>query len=110
MIVRHEDLIEKFEPTLRQIESKLALQMRHQKPRDIRQRMLPTDQPSKDLYDPRPFRKKQFLWELGPDVFKWVDRSIDWDVAASFGYKRLNLDLWHPMEASETPILCSHGG
>lgn len=92
-IVRHEDLLEDPVCELHRIASKLALSL---SPSKVVVPALEVQAPQWDadplMFGDEPFnralyRKKKYEDQLSPALWEIVERTIDWDLAAQFGYR-----------------------
>jgi hypothetical protein len=93
-VVRHEDLLEDFEETMRRIGRDLQLPP-VQEFGNIEHKLTPRDTISEEKFKAHLYRNRHFIWRLGRELVKVVDTNIDWDFAGELGYHRLNLkELW----------------
>jgi hypothetical protein len=96
LIIRYEKLLEEPVAALSLLERKFGLLRSGPEPVVIRDRTLPThwdDHPvsyESVRFDPSPYRDRTYQDLLTPELWTVVRETIDWDLAARFGYHELH--------------------
>ena len=92
IIVRHEDLIRDPRGEVARLESRFQLNRVQPELKLFAGQVLPTDwdhcPPRIDArpFDPEFYRRRGYAPQLSQDVWDMVENTIDWQLAAEFGY------------------------
>jgi hypothetical protein len=96
VLIRHEDLVEDTPAVLRKMEVHLGLPRAQPELTVVTRGVLPADWDQSETrlhpgeFDSAFYRGNDYLRELSPDLWRMVEETIDWSIAAELGYERLS--------------------